>query len=157
MSEPAPLQTVILVCAGFGVLAFISGSAENIWRKVKLAGVGAAHMLRSKDKKFKREVRFYTFPSICRLRECACVSCAGWYRAEAVCRERQRTGICVWSASRKSVRSGSDMGLRRGVYCRPNAERQTLRSCGPSRCCDAKNGVDTLHRVQRRQCVSCVV
>ncbi|CAM9127714.1 unnamed protein product [Scytosiphon promiscuus] len=56
MSEPAPLSTVMLVCAGFGVLAFISGSAENIWRKVKLAGVGAVHMLLSKDKKFKPEV-----------------------------------------------------------------------------------------------------
>lgn len=56
MSE-VRLSTVILVCAGFGVLAFISGSAENIWRKVKLAGIGAVHMLLSKDKKFKPEVR----------------------------------------------------------------------------------------------------
>lgn len=55
MSE-VRLSTVILVCAGFGVLAFISGSAENIWRKVKLAGIGAVHMLLSKDKKFKPEV-----------------------------------------------------------------------------------------------------
>ncbi|CAB1118650.1 unnamed protein product [Ectocarpus sp. CCAP 1310/34] len=55
MSE-VRLSTVILVCAGFGVLAFVSGSAENIWRKVKLAGIGAVHMLLSKDKKFKPEV-----------------------------------------------------------------------------------------------------
>lgn len=55
MSE-ARLSTIILVCAAMGVATYLTGSAENIWRKVKLAGIGAVHMLLSKDKKFKPEV-----------------------------------------------------------------------------------------------------
>ncbi|CAN0098465.1 unnamed protein product, partial [Ectocarpus sp. 13 AM-2016] len=80
--EEVRLSTVILVCASFGVLAFVSGSAENIWRKVKLAGIGAVHMLLSKDKKFKPEVclsRIFerdTFGASLRVRETAVVC---WY------------------------------------------------------------------------------
>lgn len=35
---------------------YLTGTAENIWRKIKLTGIGAVHMLLSKDKKFKPEV-----------------------------------------------------------------------------------------------------
>lgn len=63
MSE-ARLSTIILVCAAIGVGTYLTGSAENIWRKVKLAGIGAVHMLLSKDKKFKPEVRA-RFPRNC--------------------------------------------------------------------------------------------
>lgn len=53
----ARLSTIILVCAAIGVGTYLTGSAENIWRKVKLTGIGAVHMLLSKDKKFKPQVR----------------------------------------------------------------------------------------------------
>eukprot|EP00752_Nemacystus_decipiens_P016413 g14670.t1 len=52
----ARLSTIILVCAAIGVGTYLTGSAENIWRKVKLTGIGAVHMLLSKDKKFKPQV-----------------------------------------------------------------------------------------------------
>ena len=52
----ARLSTIILVCAVIGVGTYLTGSAENIWRKVKLTGIGAVHMLLSKDKKFKPQV-----------------------------------------------------------------------------------------------------
>ncbi|CAM9107379.1 unnamed protein product [Pylaiella littoralis] len=55
MSETR-LSTIILVFAAIGVGTYLTGSAENIWRKAKLAGIGAVHMLLSKDKKFKPEV-----------------------------------------------------------------------------------------------------
>lgn len=54
------LSTVIMVCVAFGVATYAvnsgSAAAENIWRKVKLASIGAVHMMFSKDKKFKPEV-----------------------------------------------------------------------------------------------------
>lgn len=57
------LSTVILVCGVIGVVTYVIGSgggnAENIWRKVKLAGIGAVHMAFSKDKKFKAEVSVF--------------------------------------------------------------------------------------------------
>lgn len=60
MSE-VRLSTVIMVCVAFGVATYAvnsgSAAAENIWRKVKLASIGAVHMMFSKDKKFKPEVR----------------------------------------------------------------------------------------------------
>eukprot|EP00903_Cladosiphon_okamuranus_P017337 g15974.t1 len=56
MSE-ARLSTIILVCAAIGMGTYLSGSAGNIWRKVKLAGTSAVHMLLSKDQNSKPEVR----------------------------------------------------------------------------------------------------
>eukprot|EP00903_Cladosiphon_okamuranus_P009286 g8860.t1 len=50
------LSTIILVCAAIGVGTYLTGSAENIWRKVKLTGTGVVHMLLSKDKRFKPAV-----------------------------------------------------------------------------------------------------
>lgn len=59
MSETR-LSTVILVCAVVGAATYVLSSggaaAENIWRKARLLGIGAVHMLFSKDKRFKAEV-----------------------------------------------------------------------------------------------------
>lgn len=60
MSE-TQLSTVVLACAVIGAITYVvtsgtGATAENIWRKVKLTGIGAFHMLLSKDKKFKAEV-----------------------------------------------------------------------------------------------------
>ena len=67
MSE-VRLSTVIMVCVAFGVATYAvnsgSAAAENIWRKVKLASIGAVHMMFSKDKKFKPEVCTYTYTVI---------------------------------------------------------------------------------------------
>lgn len=59
------LTTVILICGIIGAATFVLGSgdhaAENVWRKIRLTGVGALHMLLSEDKKLKVAVS-ETFP-----------------------------------------------------------------------------------------------
>lgn len=47
MSE-ARLSKIVLVCAAIGGAAYyLTGSTENIWRKVKLDGIGTMYMLSS--------------------------------------------------------------------------------------------------------------
>lgn len=55
------LSTVVLAFVAIGAVTYVVSSgtgatAENIWRKVKLTGIGVFHMALSRDKKFKPEV-----------------------------------------------------------------------------------------------------
>ncbi len=92
MSE-ARLSTIILVCAAIGVGTYLTGSAENIWRKVKLVGVGAVHMLLSKDKKFKPEVRLRVRAWFCWCRPCVKTAREASFRHGSSCRNDGRVSI----------------------------------------------------------------
>lgn len=55
------LSTVVLAFVAIGAVTYVVSSgtgatAENIWRKVKLTGIGVFHMALSRDKKFKPEL-----------------------------------------------------------------------------------------------------
>lgn len=56
-----PLVGVVAVCIMMGAVTYLVGSGggavENIWRKARLAAIGALHMLFSKDKRLKIEAR----------------------------------------------------------------------------------------------------